>query len=149
MERNKVGLFGFYCAGIPAWTVSFIVSVCRNHFLEPALDYIHGKVSALFDNDTYKSSIRRVFKGVHLRYLPTFYRCELNLILLRTEQLQIGFFCRPWTNLYVFAAPITSHTTRACGSNASLTSSIWSRLVNPASTLSSKIICVWYRKLRL
>ncbi|KKZ65006.1 hypothetical protein EMCG_09086 [[Emmonsia] crescens] len=67
MERNKVGLFGFYCAGIPAWTVSFIVSVCRNHFLEPALDYIHGKVSALFDNDTYKSSIRRIFKGVHLR----------------------------------------------------------------------------------
>ncbi|KAL2370040.1 hypothetical protein RJZ57_005524 [Blastomyces gilchristii] len=67
LERHKVGLFGFYAAGIPAWTVSFIVSVCRNHFLEPALDYIHGKVSSLFDNDVYKSAIWHTFKGLQLR----------------------------------------------------------------------------------
>ncbi|OAX84454.1 hypothetical protein ACJ72_01178 [Emergomyces africanus] len=66
LERSKIGLFGFYCAGIPTWTVSFIVSVCRNHFLEPAIDYLHRKISALFDNDTYKSSIRHIFKGFHL-----------------------------------------------------------------------------------
>ncbi|OJD25113.1 hypothetical protein ACJ73_03525 [Blastomyces percursus] len=66
LERHKVGLFGFYGAGIPAWTVSFIVSVCRNHFLEPTLDYIHGKVSTLFDNDVYKSVIWHTFKGLQL-----------------------------------------------------------------------------------
>ncbi|KAK2788469.1 hypothetical protein FQN53_003615 [Emmonsiellopsis sp. PD_33] len=63
IERNEVGVFGFYCAGIPAWTVSFMVSVCRNHFLEPALDSIHSKVSSLFENDTYKNLIRHVFAG--------------------------------------------------------------------------------------
>ncbi|OJD18727.1 hypothetical protein AJ78_01264 [Emergomyces pasteurianus Ep9510] len=66
IERSRVGLFGFYCAGIPAWTVSFIVSVCRNHFLEPAIEYVHGKVSALSHNDTYKAFIRHIFKGFHL-----------------------------------------------------------------------------------
>ncbi|PGH07695.1 hypothetical protein GX51_01704 [Blastomyces parvus] len=75
VERHKVGLFGFYGAGIPAWTVSFIVSVCRNHFLEPALDYIHGKVSALFDNDVYKSAIWHTFKGLQLS-------CKLGLFVV-------------------------------------------------------------------
>ncbi|KAK2812465.1 hypothetical protein FQN50_001466 [Emmonsiellopsis sp. PD_5] len=64
IERNEVGVFGFYCAGIPAWTVSFMVSVCRNHFLEPALDSIRSKVSALFENDTDKNLIRHVFAGL-------------------------------------------------------------------------------------
>ncbi|EEQ88622.2 hypothetical protein RJZ56_000362 [Blastomyces dermatitidis] len=75
LERHKVGLFGFYAAGIPAWTVSFIVSVCRNHFLEPALDYIHGKVSSLFDNDVYKSAIWHTFKGLQLS-------CKLGLFVV-------------------------------------------------------------------
>ncbi|PGH15708.1 hypothetical protein AJ79_02302 [Helicocarpus griseus UAMH5409] len=65
-ERNTVGLFGFYCAGVPAWTASFVVSVCRNHFLEPAVEYLHGKISALLDDDFYKTIIRHAFIGLHL-----------------------------------------------------------------------------------
>ncbi|EGC45629.1 conserved hypothetical protein [Histoplasma capsulatum var. duboisii H88] len=65
-ERSEVGLFGFYGAGIPAWTVSFIVSVCRNHFLEPAFNYIHVKVSVFFDNKAYKFAIHHIFNGLQL-----------------------------------------------------------------------------------
>ncbi|EEH19156.2 hypothetical protein PABG_01475 [Paracoccidioides brasiliensis Pb03] len=65
LERNELGLFSFYCGGLPTWTASFVISVCRNHFLEPALEYLHGKVLASFDNDTYKSSARVIFMGLH------------------------------------------------------------------------------------
>ncbi|EFE42385.1 conserved hypothetical protein [Trichophyton verrucosum HKI 0517] len=57
-ERQRIGFAGFYFAGLPVWTVSFLLSVCRSHFLESALDSLHSTLSSLIDAKWYKKFIR-------------------------------------------------------------------------------------------
>ncbi|GBF59797.1 hypothetical protein TMEN_2192 [Trichophyton mentagrophytes] len=57
-ERRRIGFAGFYFAGLPVWTVSFLLSVCRSHFLESALDSLHSTLSSLIDAKWYKKFIR-------------------------------------------------------------------------------------------
>jgi hypothetical protein len=67
LERKHVGVVAFYYSGIPACSASFLFSVCRHHFLDPAAEYLQTKVSSLFENDRYKSFVRAVFTSLKYR----------------------------------------------------------------------------------
>ncbi|DAA75267.1 TPA_exp: Uncharacterized protein A8136_2018 [Trichophyton benhamiae CBS 112371] len=56
-ERQRIGFAGFYFAGLPVWTVSFLLSVCRSHFLESALDSLHSTLSSLIDAKCANSAV--------------------------------------------------------------------------------------------
>ncbi|KAM5481610.1 hypothetical protein McanCB56680_004146 [Microsporum canis] len=63
-ERHRVGFAGFYLAGLPVWTMSFLLSVCRSHLLESALDSLHSTVSSLLDAKWYKKFTRGLFTAL-------------------------------------------------------------------------------------
>ncbi|KAJ9222642.1 hypothetical protein DTO027B5_7514 [Paecilomyces variotii] len=60
-ERRAVGLFGVYFAGIPAWTTSFFLSICRNHLLEPLTAFLRNQAMSLSDNALYNRIVQHIF----------------------------------------------------------------------------------------
>lgn len=67
VERNVMGYFGFYYSGMPVWVGSFFVSVCRNHLLGTALEFIHRQVESLSDSKRYKTMVDAFFRVVSMR----------------------------------------------------------------------------------
>ncbi|KAK2882726.1 hypothetical protein FQN49_000038 [Arthroderma sp. PD_2] len=61
-ERQRIGYAGFYLGGLPVWTVSFLLSVCRSHFLESGLDSLHSAASSFLDAKWYKNLMHGLFK---------------------------------------------------------------------------------------
>lgn len=68
MERNKLGFFGFYFAGLPVWTISFLISVGRSHFLTTALEQIQSTLSPLFSKKWQKFALGGLLNALSLRY---------------------------------------------------------------------------------
>ncbi|KAL1871856.1 hypothetical protein Plec18167_007007 [Paecilomyces lecythidis] len=60
-ERRAVGLFGVYFAGIPAWTTSFFLSICRNHLVEPLTVFLRNQAMSLSNNPLYKRIVQHIF----------------------------------------------------------------------------------------
>ncbi|GAD96401.1 conserved hypothetical protein [Paecilomyces variotii No. 5] len=60
-ERRAVGLLGVYFAGIPAWTTSFLLSICRNHLVEPLTVFLRNQAMSLSDNALYNRIVQHIF----------------------------------------------------------------------------------------
>ena len=67
VERSLMGYFGFYYAGMPVWIGSFFVSVCRNHLLGTALEFIRQQTASLSDSTRYKAIVDAVFRAISVR----------------------------------------------------------------------------------
>jgi hypothetical protein len=61
VERQLVGLTGFYFAGVPAWACAFALSIGRNHLLEPCMTYLQNRVLNLSDNMHFDHAVQRTF----------------------------------------------------------------------------------------
>ncbi|KAJ5725688.1 uncharacterized protein N7483_007045 [Penicillium malachiteum] len=60
-ERGSTGVFGFYCAGIPAWAVSSTLAIARDNPLKLVFATIRDYVLGLTGNGSLTLSIRASF----------------------------------------------------------------------------------------
>ncbi|PGH15862.1 hypothetical protein AJ80_05393 [Polytolypa hystricis UAMH7299] len=72
IERRRAGFFGFYFGGVPAWAASFLLTICRSHFLEPGLNQVcHMTVLFLIVGQTYMFSVLQLLHIVPPFSIPT------------------------------------------------------------------------------
>lgn len=64
-ERDSIGVAGFYFAGIPAWTVSTCLSICRHHPLERLVVFLQSRVAQYCPNEVCAKIMRFSFTVVH------------------------------------------------------------------------------------
>ncbi|ODM24294.1 hypothetical protein SI65_01998 [Aspergillus cristatus] len=64
-ERDSIGVAGFYFAGIPAWTVSTCLSICRHHPLERLIAFLQSHLTQYSPNEFCTKIIRASFTTVH------------------------------------------------------------------------------------
>ncbi|OJJ83761.1 uncharacterized protein ASPGLDRAFT_25966 [Aspergillus glaucus CBS 516.65] len=64
-ERDSIGVAGFYFAGIPAWTVSTCLSICRHHPLERLIVFLQSHLTQYSPNEFCTKIIRASFTTVH------------------------------------------------------------------------------------
>jgi len=64
-ERDSIGVAGFYFAGIPTWTVSTCLSICRHHPLERLVVFLQSLLTQYSPNEFCTKIIRASFTTVH------------------------------------------------------------------------------------